>query len=60
MKHKTSIKKILLPTDFSDLAGNALYTAIAVSKRHNAELHILHVVENRLLVAPPDAALATI
>lgn len=60
MTHKTSIKKILLPTDFSDLAGNALHTAIAVSKRHNAELHVLHVVENRLLVAPPDAALATI
>jgi nucleotide-binding universal stress UspA family protein len=49
----TGIKNILFPTDFSDLSQNALKTAIAISKRHKAVLHILHVVENRFLIVPP-------
>lgn len=54
-----SFKNILLSTDFSALAKNAAAAAIAKCKRHNARLHILHVVENRLLIAPPEANIAS-
>lgn len=40
-----AIKNILVPTDFSETANNALNFAIAVAERHNAQLHLLHVVE---------------
>lgn len=55
MKQNTIIKNILFPTDFSELSNNALTTAIAMCKRHNATLHILHVVESRFLVIPREA-----
>lgn len=48
-------KNILWPTDFSELAGNAMITAIEMCKRHNATLHILHVVENQLTAVPREA-----
>lgn len=48
------IRNILFPTDFSTLSQNALKTAIAICQRHNATLHILHVVENRFLIVPPS------
>ncbi len=37
------ISKILIPTDFSDVAENALLYAIQLAKKTNAELHILYV-----------------
>lgn len=55
MNLSNSITHILLPTDFSALAGNAMITAIEMCKRHDAVLHVMHVVENRILVAPPEA-----
>ncbi|WP_158728817.1 MULTISPECIES: universal stress protein [unclassified Flavobacterium] len=42
---KYEIKNILVPTDFSDCANNALKVAIGMAKRHNATLHLLHSVE---------------
>lgn len=36
--------KILIPTDFSACADNALTHAVAVADRFDAQLHILHVV----------------
>lgn len=56
----TTIKNILVPTDFSELSVNALTTAVAMCKRHNATLHLLHVVENRFLTAPSEANMAAI
>lgn len=38
------IKNILFPTDFSDVANNAMNTAIAIAKRHSAKLHLFHVL----------------
>ncbi len=38
------LKKILMPTDFSDGANTALSQAIALAGRFDAELHLLHVV----------------
>lgn len=51
----TPIKNILFPTDFSKLSGNALITAIAMCNRHNATLHLLHVVDNRYFIVPHEA-----
>lgn len=42
---KFDIKKILLPTDFSDTANNALRQAILMSKLAGAELKLLYVIE---------------
>lgn len=39
------VQKILHPTDFSDASRAALTRAIFLANRHNAELHLLHVVE---------------
>ena len=39
------MKKILVPTDFSDIANNALNEAIEIAKKTNAEIILLSVVE---------------
>lgn len=39
------MKKILVPTDFSDLANNALTEAIKIAKKSGAEIILLSVVE---------------
>lgn len=41
----TLIQDILVPTDFSEVANNALAVAIAMAKRHQAKLHLMHVVQ---------------
>ncbi len=38
------IKKILLPTDFSEGSKNALPYAVELSKQYNAGLYLLHVI----------------
>ena len=37
------ISTILIPTDFSEVAGNALTFAIDLAKKTGAQLHVLHV-----------------
>lgn len=54
---KAIIKNILVPTDFSEVADNALSTAIEMCKRQKAALHLLHVVENRFVIGPPEAGM---
>ncbi|GLB50988.1 universal stress protein UspA [Neptunitalea chrysea] len=39
------MKKILVPTDFSEQAEHALQTAASIAKKHNAELYILHLLD---------------
>jgi len=41
---KFNIKKILVPTDFSETAANALRQAIFVAKSKNASIKLLHVI----------------
>lgn len=60
MSNQTTIKNILFPTDFSKLSGNALVTAIAISKRQGATLHVVHVVDNRYFIVPHEANNSTI
>lgn len=37
------ISKILIPTDFSDVADNALIYSIGLAQKTNASIHLLHV-----------------
>jgi nucleotide-binding universal stress UspA family protein len=39
------MKKILVPTDFSQQAEYALKVAAQLAKKHNSEIHMLHMVE---------------
>jgi nucleotide-binding universal stress UspA family protein len=39
-----SIKKILVPTDFSEVAKSALKVAMTIAGKANAEIHLLNVV----------------
>ncbi len=39
------MKKILVPTDFSEQSENALRVAAQLARKHQAEIYILHVVE---------------
>ncbi|OUR91549.1 universal stress protein UspA [Flavobacteriales bacterium 34_180_T64] len=39
------MKKILVPTDFSKQAENALKVASQLAKKHNSEIYLLHMLE---------------
>lgn len=39
------MKKILVPTDFSEQAENALKVAAQLAKKYNAEIYLLHMIE---------------
>lgn len=39
------MNKILVPTDFSEQAENALQVAAMLAKKHNAEIYLLHMME---------------
>ncbi len=45
----TSIRRILIPTDFSPPARQAEHYAVALAQKFDAELHVLHVVEDPAL-----------
>jgi hypothetical protein len=40
---KNDIKKIIVPTDFSETADNALQFAIDLAKKLDARVHVIHV-----------------
>ncbi len=39
------MKKILVPTDFSDQAENALKVAAQLARKYNCEIYLLHILE---------------
>lgn len=39
------MKKILVPTDFSEQAENALKVAVQLAKKHESEIYLLHMLE---------------
>ncbi|NRA92372.1 MAG: universal stress protein, partial [Psychroserpens sp.] len=39
------MKKILVPTDFSQEAENALKVAAQLAKKHDSEIYLLHMLE---------------
>ena len=46
------IKNILVPVDFSEASNNALEVALAMGNRHNAKIHLLHVVKPQFFIDP--------
>ena len=46
------IKRILLPTDFSDYSATATKYACELATKFNAELHLLHTLEVHLASTP--------
>lgn len=50
-----TIRKVLVPIDFSAISLNALQTAVAICKRQLATLTLLHVVESSYTMFPPEA-----
>ncbi len=49
------IKKILVPTDFSEHAAHAVDTAAKLAKPFGASLHLLHVVQLPVMAVNPEA-----
>lgn len=49
----TQIRRILVPTDFSDTADAALTLAIQVAGQFHAELELLHVTQTVMVLPPP-------
>ena len=49
-----ALRKILLPTDFSEVAENAIHTALAICTRQGAELVLVHVVEDQFVLLAPE------
>jgi universal stress protein A len=52
------LRRILVPTDFSKYSDTALTYATALAEKFNAELYLLHVVQD-LAVFVPDAVAVT-
>lgn len=49
------MKKILVPTDFSEQAENALKVAAQIARKHDCEIYLLHMLELPLdLINPAD------
>ena len=48
------MKRILVPIDFSNNSMNALQTAVAMAKRHSADLKLLHVFDIDNTLYPED------
>jgi nucleotide-binding universal stress UspA family protein len=55
-----SVKKILVPTDFSGPSAEAVDTAIAFAKVFGARVEILHVFVDPTYVLPPPVDVATL
>jgi nucleotide-binding universal stress UspA family protein len=55
---KTQINSILIPTDFSDLSESAVKAGVAIAKRQNAEVTLLHVVDQNPYLLPTEVFLS--
>ncbi|MFD2935275.1 universal stress protein [Spirosoma flavum] len=53
----TNLNNILVPIDYSDTSINALDTAIAIAKRQQAQLLLLHVVTINGIIIPTGSAM---
>lgn len=52
---KTKITKLVIATDFSTLSESAFKTGIAIAKRQNAEITVLHVMDSPEYPEPSKA-----
>ena len=51
-----TIKNVLVATDFSESSASALNYGREFARTFGATLHVLHVVENAVMWAGPEAA----
>lgn len=51
---ETKISSILIPTDFSELSESALKVGIAIAKRQNAKIILLHVIDRMAYLQPAE------
>lgn len=54
------MKKILVPTDFSEHAENALHVAAQIAKKHNSEIYLMHMLDIPLQEIDPGKTTADI
>jgi nucleotide-binding universal stress UspA family protein len=54
-----TVKKILVPTDFSELSSEAVQTAVAFSKAFGASIDLVHVFVEPAYILPPPVDMAT-
>ena len=47
-----TLKKILLPTDFSEASKRSAQYAMGLSEKFGAELHVLHVLQDLVALVP--------
>lgn len=47
-----TLRRILVPTDFSEYSGEAIGYACALADKFEAELHLLHVLESQISSTP--------
>jgi universal stress protein A len=52
-------KKILVPTDFSEYADNALRHAIDIAKQYKSKVYLFHVIDDRFQFCEVDYCLDT-
>ena len=55
-----TVKRILVPTDFSDPSAEALAAAIALAQLSGATLDLVHVAVEASYVLPPPVDVATV
>jgi nucleotide-binding universal stress UspA family protein len=55
---KTQINSILIPTDFSELSESAIKVGIAIAKRQNAKVTLLHIVDVLPVLLPTQVLLS--
>jgi len=54
-----AVRKILVPTDFSDASSEAVRTAIAFARAFSARVVVIHVFVEPTYVLPPPVEIAT-
>ena len=54
-----AVKKILVPTDFSELSSEAVQTAVAFAKVFGASIEMVHVFVEPAYILPPPVDMAT-
>lgn len=52
------LKRLLVPTDFSDFSGEAVRYACELAQRFSAELHVLHVAQDAFPLVPEAGMLS--
>lgn len=54
-----SVRRITLPTDFSEPSRNALEWALVVARQFGASLHLVHVLSENLVAPPVNPVIPT-